>query len=284
MNKACDRQVQFGARCREEATANGRCAEHQQGNAPRALEPDVILVKFKLFGAALHSAAGLFRYVPRMGEIIEASHEAVAKTVGLQFKGLRQTDKGSGDSGTAVFGKQGLKGVSLTQLKLEDAGFALADIHTFEKPDGSGMLVLGYYKYHTDVKPVALRKDQKAFIDRSLSMNWGNCHVWANIPQYTAEVQGVRFRFLITEDRGDKLLIQVTRPKMDEVAEVSKKEIGAYRLETIHTVNLYGHADRDFMLHYAEGLWDVEEVPVSHKIAETINRMERGNWPERERR
>ncbi len=259
MARTCDRQVQFGVRCREDAESDGKCVLHQAMGAPRASEPTVVLMKFKLFGSALHAAAGLFKYVPRMAEDIESAHELVAKAAGLQFRGVRATDKGPGDSGTPVFGKQGLKDVAVASLRQElvDEGFVLADVHVFEKLDGSGMLVLGYHKHG---KPTKLDNDQQKFIDRSWAMNWSHCHVWANIPQQVAVADGVRFKFMLLGVQGAQLLIQVTRPRMEETALVSKKDIKLEGTETVHTVNLVGPSSKSPIvpLAYAGGLWDAK--------------------------
>lgn len=257
---SCNRAVRFGARCRGDATANGRCVEHLTVEAPRAPAPDVVLVKFTLPPQVAGVAANLFRDVPRMRDEIEKSHEAVAKAAGLQFKGIRAVEKDDpGDSGTPVFGRPGLKDVTLAPLReeLERAGFALANVHTFANKTGKQVLVLGY---HIGGEPVALRADQQAFISRSWAMDWGFAHVWANVPEMEAcASDGItRFKYLVIEDRGGNLLIQVTNPRGMESAEIAKSEIRYSRMTCLHTVNVGGPSKGfEDILEFADGLWGV---------------------------
>lgn len=254
---ACNRAVRFGARCPENAVAGGKCAEHQKSGTPRAPVPDVVLVKFTLPPSVASVAAQLFRDVPRMTDMVEKSHENLARAVGLQFKGKWRAEDKPGDSGIPVFRGDGnsVRDVSIAPLRseLERMGFVLANVHTFQKPDGKQVLVLGYHMWG---EPVALRGDQQEFIGRSWTRAWGFCAVWANIPEMVASAGEVQFKYIVLEDRGDKLLIQVTKPRVDETAEVAKKEITESHLECLHTVNLGGQSNAaKTTLVYADGLW-----------------------------
>lgn len=265
---ACDRKVEFGGRCRNMADpVTGRCIEissHKEGTAGVVDEPTVILVKFPLFGGALDAAVRYFRDIPRFEDDCEKEHELAAKITGRQFKGVRASGK-RGDSGTPVFGKDGVPNPNQSALATElgKNNFVLADVHCFSREPGQGFLVLGYYRGDADRRQLTLNPHQKGFIDRSWQHQWGRgrVHVWANTPQHVGIIEGSRFKFMILDERDGELLARFTKPLIEDAYWIPRSDFEWMVEESVHTVNFttgkagLGPSNK---LVYRSGLWGIE--------------------------
>lgn len=243
---ACDRAAEsaFGGRCRNRAAANGRCdsvASHRDGSALRADSPDTVLVKFKY--GKVNRALEIFPTVVRDEETIESEHALIGVFTGRKFRGVRGRGKqGPGDSGTPVFGQQGLWKPAAPSLSqdLMTTGYAVDDIHCWKRADrDEGFLVVGYRKR---ARGVAFTKDQERFLSRSFSQAYQVAHVWENIPQHTGKLKGEEavFKCLLLEETEEAVHIQSVRPLLEDTHWIPRSELALFRREVLHTVNFVG--------------------------------------------
>ena len=176
-----------GARCRNLVRPPAdRCAEHQ-GELETAPKPETILVKF--FGLKPEEVAGLEKggvrkvaYKPQT----EDKHRQQAKKLGRDFHAYR---KGIGDSGTAVFGKEGARFISITNLisELMDQ-YCPADCHIKERPEKQAHVLV--VTFSREDKDISLSKEvaDKVLDLLTASRVWAKVDVWANPPQENGSI------------------------------------------------------------------------------------------------
>lgn len=180
MSYACIGTTETGARCRNEAAPSKRCEECTEKNRPGAPAPTHILLKLVINErrAKAFANTGVSTVQPNWGERRE-QHQVEAYVHGMDAKAYAtETYKGV-DSGTAVFGRQGLSDVCVEELwaELHSLGFVLQDIHLERNRKGNDILVIALAKGAENKFPSLsvgpLVKDLLAF-------DWGFVHVWAN--------------------------------------------------------------------------------------------------------
>lgn len=261
---ACDRKAEsaFGGRCRNEATFEGRCEKvfsHKNGSAPRADKPTIPLVKFRLPNHLFTEARDLFPEMIRNEDHeikFEESHRILAQLAGRKFKGIR-IEEGPGDSGTQIFGKEGLPFPLATGIpeEIAHAGFRLDNVHCFQRQDARAFLVLGYKKVPRDVR---LTTEQQAFLKKKVfAALWGVCHAWANIPEHIGTLKGNLCKFVVIKE-GSDVVVFVTNPKdlPEPMFTLPISEVQIQEWEVIHTLNFTGY---DFS--YLKTLQQKKTVP-----------------------
>ncbi|MDP3772472.1 MAG: hypothetical protein Q8Q94_03835 [bacterium] len=246
---ACDRAAEsaLGGRCRNRAGANGRCvsiASHRDRRAPRADSPDAVLVKFKLYGEALNRALEILPTVVRDEERIENEHALISLFAGRKFRGVRGRGKTRcpGDSGTPIFGQQGLRKPAAPTLSQEllASGYAVDNTHCWKRPDkDEGFLVVGYRR---GAKEILFTQDQERFLSRAFGQASQVVHVWENIPQYTGQLKGEEtvFKCLLLKKTERGVYLQSVRPLLEDTHWIPRSELAFFRREVVHTVNFVG--------------------------------------------
>lgn len=175
------------ARCRNE---NGKCSVHTDLRLwPSAPRPTVVLIKVNCNEKweSRFESAGVRRNVRSMQRSVELGkkHVAQAHELGRDPYAMRRPDQPddwtpeSADSGTPVFGKDGLLGGTDINRMYEDicqAGYGLSGAHLLERGHKPPMrLVLEFTLGFTD-----LIEFPDGLFDQLIETNFGKIDVWAN--------------------------------------------------------------------------------------------------------
>jgi hypothetical protein len=152
-------------------------------SVPRAPKPHTILLKANI---RLTTWAGQFelagvRWEDYNVDEKEKKHVEHAEAVGRQAYAVR---KDVADSGTQVFGKDGLHNVSMSTLIRELVLiYQKVDIHLRRRRDGDpqmGVLVVSFSNEGEATNNAAALALFLKFMDQSA---WEHAHIWANPPQ-----------------------------------------------------------------------------------------------------
>lgn len=235
------------ARCRNE---HGKCMAHPASKEwTIASAPDTVLAKFGLDPDGIQS--DLFREAGVREELrtegrrdeLELDHALQAERVGRDAytarPGERRREQESADSGCPVFSKKGLagkriSGLELVMSELPAAGFVLTRYSILVRADKSDILTLEFSKQGTKAPAVGFPwPTLLAFIS---GQAFNQLYVWAN-------------------ERDLRRAVPEFYPKG----------------RVIHTVQFFAPLEPDAQgrnkppqttLRYANGLWDVEAIPV----------------------
>ena len=184
---ACVAATQGGGRCRRRAERNGLCVHHQarveEGKRVRiAPVPTTIIFSFRLNARRAEELerAGIERrkITREQEEEREARHIAQAKQHGRRPYAFRE----KADSGTPIFGKDGVRdvGINPTISEIQKAGYSLTQIFLEVKEEPMKRLLVYFEK---GGKPYEGSSSLWRALFFVLSVGWGYCHVWANPPQ-----------------------------------------------------------------------------------------------------
>lgn len=274
----CADQNAFGARCRERAVAGDVCViGHPHGPGYEgAMPPKIVLFRFTLSATAFAEAikAGFRSFDWRPWET-QAMHRLESRLVKRPFQEYRRF----GDSGTAVFGKEGLVPVAAPgtlAVELEKAGLKLAS-GTLEAMERGGRFTLGLR--HGSLPPDRQTVDPPAqwspakqtFVRGLLAASWGKCHVWDNIPRWHVNVPNGQGDWIPTQfhivQPGPPPLVQVIKPHAaeGELFELPDEVHKTAFLAATSTLNFgeCGQIRKDrprVQIRWNSGYWDAEEV------------------------
>lgn len=188
---ACQAMTEQGARCRYfvtlplELPENVFCSLHEEkakeGKVTVAPPPDVILFKFRVnpnwYERLLRSGIELRRISPQgKREMKHIMHAKKYRRAPYRFRGMA-------DSGTPVFGKEGLPNVGLSQVWSEilSSGYGVKEIFLSPRA-GEPMATLTVVLQQKGgfFGPRINRRELYRFM---FATSFGFAHVWANPPQ-----------------------------------------------------------------------------------------------------
>ncbi|TET84445.1 MAG: hypothetical protein E3J36_01295 [Candidatus Nealsonbacteria bacterium] len=191
MRYACIASAKGGARCRATVEKLGTfCSFHQklkeEGRQIRlAPKPDVILVRFYL---NLDRSQKLeMTGIPRRERLTEVEREEKHINHAKQYGRDPYRYRDKSDSGTPIFGKEGINDLFLSQTwaELKREGYHLTDIHLKSHTEKKDVLVAALnYK----ASEIPLSKQILDELDQLLSSCWGYVRVWADPPNEEGKV------------------------------------------------------------------------------------------------
>ena len=269
-------EAALGGRCRRKAQQDGMCYEggHMTTTAP-ATPPRTILINFSLSIKMFVEAERLgFRRQTRVMSETQARHELESGLTRRSFIEYRQV----GDTGSAVFGKEGLPnvknlGTTIAEILKAERGFG--DAHLEAAPDGGGrLMVIHQDKSIPKEYASGLTAEMGQFLNRLGTDTWEKCFVWDNPPRWHATVEFTHgkpypIQFHILKELGNGgVVAQVIRPKMPEPLEIPAEVRKAAIRAATSTVNLRGRGATKpgvpgTTLLWNGGYWDAKEVTPS---------------------
>lgn len=146
---------------------------------------EIIMVKFAISrGETANLIEAGVRRVQVDHKQQEEQHRAVAQRLGQDPFAARPGKK-IADSGTQVFGSNGLKDVLVSEVlsDLKKAGYRLVDTHITDNRKGQDFAVLLFADKAVILKRrngISSAAEQQ--INNLLEATWPYCHVWANPP------------------------------------------------------------------------------------------------------
>lgn len=184
---ACTGVTEFQGRCRNQAVGGRqRCSQHP--DTPQAPNPDGVSIKLQIprQRSQILEEAGIPRF--QMDFVAREEKEiAQAKSEGREAYRYRDV----ADSGTAVFGKQGLVSVRLgastsptlgsIQLLEELREFSISNVDLMARRDGE----MDHLRILLEHGEASFRLGHRAQeeLRKLLTSTWQYCHVWANPPR-----------------------------------------------------------------------------------------------------
>lgn len=259
----------LGARCRNIAQSDGFC--HKGGHVPGctlATPPKVVLVNFtlnkKLYGEV--KAAGIPE-IQRFRDDSQSRHELESSQVKREFRSYRQV----GDTGSAVFGRNGLRNIGFIG-RLMDSLLDLdmvenAHLEPHADPELGGRLVCSY---RAEGLPQVAEEKQLSdsatdFLANEISSyGWGEAYVWDNLPRYHAMLDGRHIEFQIHKELEDgSAEVVFLKPRVDEVVAIPidvRKSAVRYSTSTINVKLPYEGIREEVELKWNDGYWDA--VPL----------------------
>lgn len=240
----------LNGRCRRNGWQDNMC--HEGGHEKswtKAMPPKTVMVNFSLSERMLAEArrAGFQTWVRIMDET-QARHRLESCLTGRPFAEYRPV----GDTGAAVFGREGLRIVSGLQdlrAEIEGAGIALAASYIQTAPSGGGGRLVTVFR-HPSLPPEegnAVTDPMTRFLDDYFSRTWAECHIWDNPPRWHATVTlgpgepllPIQFHILRELEDGGAL-VQVIKPRMEAQLELPAEVRKAAYRATTSTANLKG--------------------------------------------
>lgn len=186
---ACKAATERGARCRNWAEGeNGFCSFHKgRKDVEIAPRPDTVLYKFNLNESWSKKLLALG--VPEKHPDFEAKEHKHIQHAQQYDRDAFRYRKDVADSGVPVFGKDGLRNVSMYEVLKELAAvYEVVDIHIRPRRDGNRWMNVLVVSFSHGEKFISSDNAFQELLSFLSSSCWGYVHVWANPPQEDGRV------------------------------------------------------------------------------------------------